>query len=121
MTRGGRGCPPIARGDRTIFPGRWALLHKSRRRPYWPTQPGTTMESIKHFIDFSADAGFPYMLIDEGWAVRRGEDRSTGDILAVQPTLDMPAILKYAQDKGVKLWLWAHWASVDRQMDEAFP
>ena len=32
----------------------------------------------------------------------------------------MPAILNHAEKKGVKIWLWAHWTSVDKQMEEAF-
>ncbi len=32
----------------------------------------------------------------------------------------MPEILRYAKSKGVGVWLWLHWASVERQMDEAF-
>ena len=33
----------------------------------------------------------------------------------------MPELLRHAKDKNVKLWLWAHWTSVDRHIDEAFP
>ena len=31
-------------------------------------KPGMNTETMKHYIDFSADSGFPYMLIDAGWA-----------------------------------------------------
>ena len=33
----------------------------------------------------------------------------------------MPELLRYAQEKNVKLWLWSHWTSVDKYMDQAFP
>jgi alpha-glucosidase len=33
----------------------------------------------------------------------------------------MPELLRYAKSKNVKIWLWAHWTDVNRQMDEAFP
>ena len=32
----------------------------------------------------------------------------------------MPEILRYAKSKGIGIWLWAHWTSVQRQMEEAF-
>jgi alpha-glucosidase len=33
----------------------------------------------------------------------------------------MPAILAHARAKNVRIWLWAHWTDIDRQMDEVFP
>ena len=60
------------------------------------------------------------MLIDAGWAARRGRG-TPADITAVNPAIDMPEMLRHAKEKNVKLWLWAHWTSVDRHMDEAFP
>ena len=33
----------------------------------------------------------------------------------------MPEILAFAKSKNVRVWLWAHWTDIDRQMDEAFP
>jgi alpha-glucosidase len=83
--------------------------------------PGMNTETIEHYIDFAADSGFPYMLIDEGWALRRGGRFEDDDLLALNPSLDMPAVLRHAKSKGVQLWLWAHWIPVQRQMSEAFP
>ena len=61
------------------------------------------------------------MLIDAGWAKRgAGPNDSGSDLLATNPEIDMPALLDYAKQKKVRLWLWAHWTDVDRQMDEAF-
>jgi alpha-glucosidase len=39
----------------------------------------------------------------------------------VNPAIDMPELLRYAKEKNVRLWLWAHWTSVDKYMDQAFP
>ena len=33
----------------------------------------------------------------------------------------MPELLAYAKSKNVRLWVWAHWTDIDRQIDEAFP
>ncbi len=82
-------------------------------------KPGMNTETMKHYIDFAADAKLEYMLIDAGWAPAATEAQH--DITRTIPEIDMPGILSYAASKGVKVWLWAHWTSIDRQMDEAFP
>jgi alpha-glucosidase len=86
---------------------------------------GMNTATMKHYIDFASASGFPYMLIDAGWA---GPDPSTSpdtprlaDITRTAPEIDMPELLRYAREKNVKLWLWAHWTSVDKYMDQAFP
>ena len=82
-------------------------------------KPGMNTETMKHYIDFAAEARLEYMLIDAGWAP--GAKEAMHDITRTIPEIDMPELLRYAAAKGVKIWLWAHWTSVDRQMDEAFP
>jgi alpha-glucosidase len=85
---------------------------------------GMNTATMKHYIDFASASGFPYMLIDAGWALptRKGpEDYVAADITQISPEIDMPALLRYAREKNVKLWLWAHWTSVDKYMDQAFP
>ncbi len=81
--------------------------------------PGMNTATIKHYIDFAADSKLEYMLIDEGWAAP-GEGNRPADITRAIPAIDMPEILRYAKSKGVGVWLWLHWTSVQRQMDQAF-
>jgi alpha-glucosidase len=93
--------------------------------PSLSVKPGVNTEIIKHYIDFASASGFPYMLIDAGWAAKdpsatRDRPRQD-DITHVSPKVDMPELLRYAKEKNVKLWLWAHWTSVDKYMDQAFP
>jgi alpha-glucosidase len=82
-------------------------------------QPGMNTATVKHYIDFAANSKLEYMLIDDGWAAP-GEGNVPADITRAIPAIDMPEILRYAKSKGVGVWLWAHWTSVQRQMDEAF-
>lgn len=86
---------------------------------------GMNTATMKHYIDFASASGFPYMLIDAGWAAapgsRPGDDQQLADITNVNPAIDMPELLRYAKEKNVRLWLWAHWTSVDKYMDQAFP
>jgi alpha-glucosidase len=81
--------------------------------------------TMKHYIDFASESGFPYMLIDAGWALadyKSPDDYAApADITRVTPAIDMPELLRYAKEKNVRLWLWSHWSSVDKYMDQAFP
>lgn len=84
-----------------------------------PFKPGMNTETMKHYIDFSAEAGLEYMMLDEGWSAE--VDGRSRDLTKTNPQLDLPALLDYARQKKIGLWLWAHWTFVDLQMDEAFP
>lgn len=80
-----------------------------------------TMERFRRFIDFAAESGFPYFLIDAGWPLNAtpccDADPKT-DITQSNPAIDMPALVKYADSKGVGLILWAHWKHVEPRMQE---
>lgn len=85
-------------------------------------QAGMNNETIKAFIDFAADAGLEYMLIDEGWyagAGGGGTVRPGVDITRSIPEIDLPMLVEYGRKKGVGLWLWLNWKALDAQMDEA--
>jgi alpha-glucosidase len=77
--------------------------------------------SYRRYIDFAAASGFPYYLIDAGWALGSGgccDALPTTDITRAAEGIDMPALVRYAKDKGVGLILWAHWEHVKSRMDE---
>jgi alpha-glucosidase len=80
-----------------------------------------SMERYKRFIDFAAASGFPYFLIDAGWAYKTGpccDASPETDITRPEAAIDMPALVKYAADRQVGLLLWAHWNHVEPRMDE---
>ena len=88
-------------------------------------KPGMNTATIKHYIDFAAGSKLEYMLIDAGWATpaegsQPGDITNPADITKPIPEIDMPEILRYAKSKGVGVWLWAHWTSIQRQMEQAF-
>jgi alpha-glucosidase len=93
--------------------------------PSMSTKPGMNTATMKHYIDFASESGFAYMLIDAGWAQanRKGPDdyAAVADITKVDPNVDMPELLRYAKEKHVGIWLWSHWTSVDKYMEQAFP
>jgi alpha-glucosidase len=78
------------------------------------TRPGTA--AYKEFIQFSADMGWPYFLLDAGWSGRNS-------IVQANSAVNLEEVLAFAREKNVRLWLWLHWTSVDRNeaYQEAFP
>ena len=75
--------------------------------------PAYTTENMKRYVDFAAQSGFPYMMLDAGW--------STGDITKLNGKVDVPELARYAATKNVKVWIWLYAGSVMKQMHEAFP
>ena len=64
------------------------------------TRPSTA--TYREFIQFSAEMGWPYALLDAGWSSRNS-------ILQASPAVNMDELLALAKEKQVRLWLWAHW------------
>ena len=73
-----------------------------------------TTKTMKYYVDFAAKSGFRYMMLDAGWSDRN-------DITKMNGTVDVPELVRYARQKGVKIWVWLLATQVDRQMEEAFP
>ncbi|HKS95638.1 MAG TPA: glycoside hydrolase family 97 protein, partial [Terriglobia bacterium] len=86
-------------------------------------KPGMNTPTLEHYIQFAADHHLPYMLIDAGWAARSTQSAGweTADITHWNSNVNLPEILAFAKQRHVKIILWMHWTSVERQMDVAFP
>jgi alpha-glucosidase len=116
--------PPSAIADASwVKPGKtswdWWSGSVARNAAF---KSGMNTDTMKHYIDFSSKAGLEYMLIDAGWALRAtGPNDSGGDLTQATPAINMPELLEYAKARNVRLWVWAHWTDVERQMDEVFP
>ena len=79
---------------------------------WWSGEGKMDTATMKEFIQFAADMGWPYQLIDGGWYPR--SNRREGDITKVNPAVDMGELRRFANEKGVRLWVWLHWTDVDR-------
>ncbi len=109
---------PQAQGDFSwVVPGKVA----------WDWWSGPTagekpsMARYERFIDFAAQAGFPYFLIDAGWAYGSApccNPSPDTDITRPDPAIDMPALVKYAADRHVGLILWAHWRHIEPRVEQ---
>src|SRR6266481_1746818 len=71
-------------------------------------------ETMKYYVDFASKSGFEYMLVDAGWSDRK-------DITKLNGSVDVPELVRYGKEKGVKVWIWLLANQAERQMDEAFP
>jgi alpha-glucosidase len=81
-------------------------------------KPGMNTATMRHYIDFAADHHLEYMLVDAGWYPSKGYKNAI-NILTYVPEVDVPDIIAYGKQKGVKLLLWMYWGALEKQMDEA--
>lgn len=90
---------------------------------------GSNQQTMKHFIDLAAEMGWEYQLVDWFWygpPHQATEDdwshpNPDADILTPNPDIDIPELVQYAAERGVKILVWLEWHHADRQMEEAFP
>ena len=74
---------------------------------------GINTETYKCYIDFASKYGIEYIILDEGWY-------ELGDLLALNPDIDMEEIISYADEKNVGVILWVVWKTLCDQWDETF-
>lgn len=65
-------------------------------------EAGVNTATYKAYIDFAADYGVEYVILDEGWAAKY-----KNNLLDVVPEIDLKHIVDYAAQKGVGIILWA--------------
>lgn len=66
---------------------------------------GCTTKIYERFIDFAADNGIEYLIMDEGWSKQL-------NIWEMHPNIDTPHLIEYAGQKGVGIILWMAWAQI---------
>ena len=75
---------------------------------------GINMDTYRHYIDFASEYHIPYVILDEGWYVP-----SSGDMLTSIPEIDLPELVRYGRERGVRLVLWTVFNVLDDQLEEA--
>lgn len=91
-----------------------------------PTQPGYTglrsrgdTRSHKEYIDFAAEMGFDYQLIDWYWYEPMNSPKA--DLTKPAAHVDLPGLVAYARERNVRLLLWLDSHDVERQgFDKVF-
>ncbi len=73
---------------------------------------GVNTETYKYFVDFASGHHIPYIILDEGWY-------KLGNLLDINPDVDLQELLRYAKQKDVGIILWVVWKTLDDQLQEA--
>jgi alpha-glucosidase len=89
-----------------------------------PSQPKYTgvdargdNRSHREYIDFAAEMGWPYQVVDWYWYQHMTDWRKSlfsppnqpsGDFTKSVPDIDLPALVDYARAKNVRLFVWGH-------------
>lgn len=97
-----------------IRPGQASWEWWNGAAPYGPDVnfvSGFNMDTYKYFIDFAAQYGVEYIVMDEGWA------QSTRDPYTPNPTVDVHEIIRYGKEKNVGVFLWLTWLTVENNFD----
>ncbi|MCC5048834.1 glycoside hydrolase family 97 protein [Xanthomonas campestris] len=114
--------PPPAFDASWVRPGKSAWDWWSGSLASGVAQPGMNTATIQRYIDHAHQLKLEYMLIDDGWyhgSTGDGQYNSDADIRRPVAQLDLPGLVTYGRQRGVGLWLWAHWRALDAHMDEA--
>ena len=77
-------------------------------------EAGINNDTYKYYIDFASKNGIEYVILDEGWAVKK-----KADLFQVVPEIDLPMLCQFARDRGVGLILWAGYWAFEKDMERA--
>ncbi len=72
-------------------------------------------------IDFAADRGIEYVHMDAGWYGPEMKMSSDATKVSAERDLDIPALCKYAESKGIGLMVYVNQRALVQQLDELLP
>lgn len=75
---------------------------------------GINTETYKYHIDFAAKYGIEYVMLDDGWYPFHKRN-----LLEPYESMNIPELVEYAKERGVKLLLWAVGQTLLEQAEEA--
>ena len=73
---------------------------------------GVNTDTYRYFVDFAADHGIEYVILDEGWS-------DPADLRQLNGDIDIEALFSHAAARGVGLIPWVVWKSLDDRLEEA--
>ncbi len=79
-----------------------------------PFRAGVSQALYLHYIDFAAEHGASYVVLDEGWY-------TLGDLTKQVQDINVPALVAHGRTKGVRVILWASWSTLKKQFDTVMP
>ena len=75
-------------------------------------EAGINNDTYKYYIDFAAQYGIEYVILDEGWAVNK-----QADLFQVVPEIDIKELVDYGTERNVGIVLWVGYAAIDKDME----
>jgi hypothetical protein len=93
-----------------IKPGKvfWSWLAGGR-------EAGQSLATQKRYVDYAAQHGWPYALVDAGWYFDPNWDYDP----TWEQTSWIPQLVSYARARGVKIHLWIHYDELDTPAESA--
>ena len=73
---------------------------------------GLNTATYRYYIDFAAEYGVEYMMFDAGWS-------DADDNTRLNPAIDVPGLIAYANSKGVGVLLWNEARALAENLEQA--
>jgi alpha-glucosidase len=73
---------------------------------------GLNTDTYRYYVDFAAEHGIEYVILDEGWS-------DPADLWSLNPNIDLESLFAYARERGVGLIPWVVWKTLDDRLEEA--
>ena len=78
-----------------------------------PFRAGCNTATYEYYIDFAAEFGVEYVIMDEGWSKKL-------NVMEINPETDVPHLVEYANARGVGIILWCAWPQLVGRQNEVF-
>lgn len=78
-----------------------------------PFRAGCNTATYEYYIDFAAEFGVEYVIMDEGWSKKL-------NVMEINPETDVPHLVEYANARGVGIILWCAWPQLFGRQNEVF-
>lgn len=80
----------------------------------------------KACVDFAVKRGLQYIEFDAGWYGHEYDDKSDARAVNLDPKrskgpLDLAEVIRYANERGVGVWLYVNRRALEKQLDELLP
>lgn len=80
---------------------------------------GINTATYKAYIDLADRLDLEYVLIDAGWYKGSSFMATPADVTVPVAAMNIPELVRYAEERGVGIWVWAQWKQLERQLDDA--
>jgi len=95
-----------------VKPGQVSWEYWNSASPYGVDfEAGLNLDTYKYFIDFASAFGIPYILMDDGWALK------SSDPYTPNPKVNVHELIRYGKEKNVGIFLWLPWVTVENNID----